>query len=130
MVGGGGEQLTLRAVARLGDACNLFGDPDTVRRKLDVLRRHCEAEGRSYEAIEKTSVAGLLLARDEAALAAKRLRLNAPEPFPGLALTVSGVIDLVGRYRDAGVQLFISGIYRNDVETLELLAAEVIPHFK
>src|SRR5258708_3478270 len=43
MIGGGGEQLTLRAVARLADACNAGGTPDMVRRKYDVLRRHCEA---------------------------------------------------------------------------------------
>jgi F420-dependent oxidoreductase-like protein len=72
MIGGGGEQLTLRAVARLADACNVFGDPDEVRHKYDILRGHCEAEGRDYATIEKTNVIGLLLARDEAALAAKR----------------------------------------------------------
>jgi len=60
LIGGGGEQKTLRLVARYGDACNLFfrmGD-DVVRHKLDVLRSHCEAEGRPYEEIEKTSLAG------------------------------------------------------------------------
>ena len=46
MIGGGGEQLTLRAVARLADACNVGGTPDQVRHKYEVLRRHCEAERR------------------------------------------------------------------------------------
>jgi F420-dependent oxidoreductase-like protein len=55
MIGGAGEKKTLRLVARYADACNLFGtDADLVRRKLDVLRGHCESEGRDYEAIEKT----------------------------------------------------------------------------
>jgi F420-dependent oxidoreductase-like protein len=57
LIGGAGEQKTLRLVARYADACNLFDIPDegaTVRRKLDVLRRHCEAEGRPFEAVEKT----------------------------------------------------------------------------
>ena len=129
MIAGGGEQLTLRAVARLADACNVAGDPDTVRRKLEVLRRHCDAEGRSYEAIEKTNVIGLLLARDEAALAAKRQRLAVPGSFPGFAGTVSGAIDLIGRYGEAGVQLLISSSYKNDLETHELLASDVMPHF-
>ena len=56
LIGGTGEQKTLRFVARYGDACNLFfrmGD-DVVRHKLDVLRGHCDAEGRPYEEIEKT----------------------------------------------------------------------------
>ncbi|NUT41394.1 MAG: LLM class F420-dependent oxidoreductase [Thermoactinospora sp.] len=55
MIGGGGEQKTLRLVARYADACNLFGtDPGEVERKLGVLRGHCETEGRDYDTIEKT----------------------------------------------------------------------------
>ena len=47
MVGGMGEQKTLRLVARYADACNLFayGGPDLIRHKLDILRRHCEDVG-------------------------------------------------------------------------------------
>ena len=129
MIAGGGEQLTLRVVARLGDACNVAGDPDTVRHKFEILRRHCETEERSYEAIEKTNIISLLLARDEAALRAKRLRLDVPEAFRGVAGTVSNVIDLVGQYRHAGVQLFISSAFKNDAETQELLASEILPRF-
>ena len=44
MIAGGGEQLTLRAVARLGDACNVGGDPEIVRHKLGVLRGHLSAQ--------------------------------------------------------------------------------------
>jgi F420-dependent oxidoreductase-like protein len=54
LIGGGGEKKTLRFVARFGDACNL-GEGDEIPHKLDVLRRHCEAEGRDYAEIEKTS---------------------------------------------------------------------------
>jgi F420-dependent oxidoreductase-like protein len=54
LIGGGGEKKTLRFVARYGDACNL-GEGDEIPHKLDVLRRHCEAEGRDYAEIEKTS---------------------------------------------------------------------------
>ncbi len=53
MIGGGGEQKTLRFVARYAQACNLFAGPD-LPRKLDVLRQHCETEGRDYDEIEKT----------------------------------------------------------------------------
>ena len=129
MIGGGGEQLTLRAVARYADACNVGGTPDQVRHKFEVLRRHCETQKRNYDEIERTSVISFLLARDEATLAAKRRKLAVPEQFPRFAGTVAQVTDLVGRYRDAGVQLLISSTYKNDVETLELLAADVIPAF-
>lgn len=55
MIGGAGERKTLRLVARYADACNLFGGPE-VSHKLDVLRAHCEAEGRDFDTIEKTSL--------------------------------------------------------------------------
>ena len=57
LIGGTGERKTLRYVAEYGDACNLFDIPDggrTIRHKLDVLERHCEAVGRPYEEIDKT----------------------------------------------------------------------------
>jgi F420-dependent oxidoreductase-like protein len=53
LIGGGGEKKTLRLVARYAQACNLFAGPDLAR-KLDVLRGHCEDEGRDYDEIEKT----------------------------------------------------------------------------
>ncbi|WP_396447021.1 LLM class F420-dependent oxidoreductase [Actinomadura sp.] len=56
LIGGGGEKKTLRFVAKYGDACNLF-DGDELPHKLDVLREHCEREGRDYAEIEKTSLA-------------------------------------------------------------------------
>lgn len=129
MIGGGGEQLTLRAVARHADACNVGGTPEQVRHKYQVLHRHCEAEGRNYNDIERTNIISFVLARDEAALADKRRRLAVPENYYGVAATVPQTIDLIGRYREAGVQLFISSAYRNDAETLELLAADVMPKF-
>ena len=129
MIGGGGEQLTLRAVARLGDACNLFGPPEMVAGKLEVLRRHCAAEGRNYDEIEKTNLTSLLLARDEAELKAKRERLGLPEQFRGYALTAAQAVDLVGQFRDAGSQMFIASFYRNDPETQALMASEVMPRF-
>ncbi len=62
LIGGSGEQKTLRLVARHAGACNLFGaDPEMLRHKLDVLRGHCETEGTDYDAIEKTA----LLSMDE-----------------------------------------------------------------
>jgi F420-dependent oxidoreductase-like protein len=53
MIGGSGERKTLRLVAQYAQACNLFPGPQLAH-KLDVLRGHCEAVGRSYEEIEKT----------------------------------------------------------------------------
>jgi F420-dependent oxidoreductase-like protein len=68
MIGGGGEQKTLRLVAKYADACNLFasersGGPAAVGAKLDVLRGHCEREGTDYDAIRKTVLYVAPLAR-------------------------------------------------------------------
>jgi F420-dependent oxidoreductase-like protein len=53
MIAGDGEQKTLRLVARYANACSLRPRPE-IPKKLDVLRRHCETEGRDYDEIEKT----------------------------------------------------------------------------
>lgn len=64
MVGGGGEQKTLKLVARYADACNIGGDAATIRHKLEVLREHCRAEGRDYDAIEKTTNTNMHVTRE------------------------------------------------------------------
>jgi F420-dependent oxidoreductase-like protein len=57
LIGGSGERKTLRLVAQYADACNLFpGDPAEMRRKLDVLKRHCDDVGRDYDTIERTAL--------------------------------------------------------------------------
>src|SRR5215469_5689943 len=55
IIGGSGEKKTLRLVAQYANACNLFRGPDAAR-KLEVLRGHCDAVGRDYEEIEKTTM--------------------------------------------------------------------------
>lgn len=55
LVGGSGEKKTLRLVARFANACNLWPTPE-LPHKLEVLRGHCEAVGRDYNEIEKTSI--------------------------------------------------------------------------
>jgi hypothetical protein len=60
LIGGGGEKKTLRLVAKYADACNLFGSSVAdVKHKLEVLRGHCDAEGRDYDAITKTIIGRL-----------------------------------------------------------------------
>ncbi len=64
LIGGGGEQKTLLLVAKYADACNLFAQMgiDAVRKKLDVLKRHCDAVGREYAQIEKTALDSIHIA--------------------------------------------------------------------
>jgi len=56
MIGGSGERKTLRLVAQYADACNIFGGPDELTHKLEVLRRHCDAVGRDPNEIEVTAM--------------------------------------------------------------------------
>jgi len=54
LVAGNGEKRTLDLAARYGDACNVFGDPAEVRRRFEVLDRHCERAGRDPAEITRT----------------------------------------------------------------------------
>jgi F420-dependent oxidoreductase-like protein len=90
LIGGGGEKRTLRLVAQYGDACNLFGDPDAVRHKLDVLEQHCADVGRDPAEITKT----VLLTVEDPSAAAK---------VPGYrAVGVDGVVVNVRNVADLG----------------------------
>src|SRR5918997_2495610 len=54
-IGGGGEKVTLKLVAKWGDACNIIGDVDKLRHKFDVMRGHCDDLGRDYEEITRSN---------------------------------------------------------------------------
>ena len=105
MIGGGGERKTLRLVARYADACNIFAGPQAAH-KLEVLRGHCEREGRDYETIEKTtSVPFAGDAPGGAAALIEQLRtmhelgftvayvsIRSPDPLPALELLGTEVL--------------------------------------
>jgi len=107
LIGGGGERKTLRLVARYADACNLFPGPQ-LPHKLQVLRQHCEAEGRDYDAIEKTALFGFDVGEGG-----------------------SKVGKLIGQLRwlaGMGVQTAIGGVKDVDrLEPLEVMGRDVIP---
>ena len=56
MIGGGGEQKTLRLVAQYADACNVFGSPEKIARKYAILDEHCAAVGRDPREIERSTL--------------------------------------------------------------------------
>lgn len=56
MIGGGGEKKTLRLVAQYADACNIFGPPEVVAHKVEVLGKHCESVRRDIREIEVTAL--------------------------------------------------------------------------
>ena len=107
MIGGSGERKTLRLVARYAQACNLFPGPDLAR-KLEVLRAHCEAEGRDYDEIEKTCI----------------YRFDVGERGE----RASEVVDQLAGLAELGIDMAIgsvSGVW--DLTPLEVMGSEVIP---
>jgi F420-dependent oxidoreductase-like protein len=129
-IGGGGENVTLRVVARFGDACNVVGDPDTVRHKLEVLKRHCEEVGRDdhEEIIKSTGVTVQLLEKEEDANKVKVASTRGSATYAG---TPEMVAEELQALVDAGIDYFIVTIPRNayDHEAQTRFAREVVPIF-
>ncbi|MBX5451086.1 LLM class F420-dependent oxidoreductase [Thermogemmatispora sp.] len=66
LIGGGGEQVTLKLVAQYADACNVGHlDPAGIAHKFAVLRQHCEAIGRAYESIRRTVLFNCAIAESD-----------------------------------------------------------------
>ena len=107
MIGGSGERKTLRLVARYAQACNLFPGPE-LGRKLDVLRAHCEAEGRDYDEIEKTCI----------------FRFDVGERGE----RASEVVDQLAGLAGLGIDMVIGGVAGVwGLKPLEVIGSEVIP---
>ncbi|MET0741382.1 MAG: LLM class flavin-dependent oxidoreductase [Candidatus Nanopelagicales bacterium] len=78
LVGGSGERRTLRLAAQYADACNLFGDVETVRHKVEVLRRHCADLERDPADVEVTHLGTVLVAGDATELSSEVERRQPP----------------------------------------------------
>jgi len=113
MVGGMGEQKTLRLVAQYADACNLFArmGMDTLRQKLDVLKRHCEALGRDYDTIERTALGTVHIASGQ--------------------MTAADVIRLCQDAAAVGIQQMIFNMPNTqDITPLDIFARDIIPEVR
>jgi len=107
MIGGSGERKTLRFVARYAQACNLFPGPELAR-KLDVLRAHCETEGRDYDEITKTCY----------------FIFDVGEKGE----RAGEIVDQLGALAEMGFQAAIGAVARVwEVTPLEVIGSEVIP---
>ncbi|MGB4975133.1 MAG: LLM class F420-dependent oxidoreductase [Anaerolineae bacterium] len=128
LVGGGGEQLTLKVAAKQANMVNWFGPPEVVKHKLEVLARHCDTVGRDLHEIHITKLDTVLIGRQEKDVQQKCIKLHLGDR-PFLAGAVQQVIDQIAAFQAVGVQEIILNIPRNDPETLDLLGSEVIPAF-
>jgi F420-dependent oxidoreductase-like protein len=111
MIGGGGEQKTLRLVAQYADATNVFGDGPRVAHKYAVLREHCERIGRNYEEIERSNL----------------VDINVRTPGSTGGTAPGRIVDQFGELADAGVQHVIMSLAKvEDLAPLELIGRDVI----
>jgi F420-dependent oxidoreductase-like protein len=111
MIGGGGERKTLRLVAQYADGCNVFGGPEAIHHKYEVLRGHCEAIGRDPDEIERSTLQGVRLGID-----------GAPGESGGQ------VVDRFGELADAGAQHVIFSTRDVwDPRVIEALGRDVLP---
>jgi alkanesulfonate monooxygenase SsuD/methylene tetrahydromethanopterin reductase-like flavin-dependent oxidoreductase (luciferase family) len=134
LVGGGGEKKTLRIVAKYADACNVGGGVEIVKRKDEILRRHCTDVGRDESEIERTTGVGVCIIRDDPAVA-RRVASEIfahngdAEPWRNqLVGTVDDVVEALRPYLEIGFRHFIVGFPSPyDVESMERLISEVKP---
>lgn len=136
-LGGGGEKVTLKLVAKYGQACNVGGgNPDTVRQKLAVLKEHCDALGRDYASIAKSTNLNVFMINPgddpEQATAKARGKASLEEfrkaTFVG---TPELVRERVGQLVDAGADYIITYLPRvaYERERVAQFADEVVKHF-
>ncbi len=115
-IGGSGERKTLALVARYADACNLFGKPETVARKVEILGHHCSENGRDPAEIEVTHLTSAMAGRDRRGLAERvdraRSRDQSAEAYSDRnnAGTVDDLVELFEAYHGAGATHSVVGL--------------------
>jgi alkanesulfonate monooxygenase SsuD/methylene tetrahydromethanopterin reductase-like flavin-dependent oxidoreductase (luciferase family) len=133
-IGGGGEQVTLKLVARYADMNNVGGGVETVRRKEAILLQHCETVGRDPAEIERTTGVGTVFIRDDRAEAERLFRAAfdrnrvarhwTSQPVG----TPEDVAEQLAPYLDLGYQHLIAGVPADyDEESMTRFATEVKP---
>jgi F420-dependent oxidoreductase-like protein len=128
MIGGSGEKQTLKITAEYGDACNIFGSVETVRRKLGILREHCRSVGRDYDAILKTKLGHVIIDRNKEKVteAIKGLPEDRRSEY-AIYGTPEEVRKQIEAFRDAGIEYLIVNLEPDrELQALDLFANEVV----
>jgi F420-dependent oxidoreductase-like protein len=135
-IGGAGEKVTLRIVARHADHSNFGGKPEEWARKRDILRDHCRAVGRDPEEIRMTWSPEVLVRESEAEIEAIGSGSLWGEPAESwragnLVGTPEQVAEKLLRYVDLGCAGVIPWCTDYpSTQTLELFAEKVMPEFR
>ena len=131
MIGGSGEKLLLKVVASQADWWNAVLPLAEYKRKLPVLRKHCEKAGRDYDSIKKTWLGAVAIAKteDEALLMAKSNPFVATDP--PLTGTPEQVTKQLAEFVDLGVEYFILRFLDfPNLTGMELFTEKVTQEFK
>lgn len=134
-IGGGGEKVTLKLVARWGDATNVGGDVETLKHKFEVLKGHCENVGRDYEEITRSTSINVYLLEEgvdpeEATKEARGSKSYDEYSKEYMVGTPEEIMARLNPMVEAGVNYFIAYLPRvaYDPAPVERFAKEVIPH--
>jgi len=134
LIGGGGEQVTLKLVARYGDANNVGGGLENVKRKEAILVQHCETVGRDPAEIERTTGIGTVIIRDsraeaERVHAAMFERNGKADRWKDQPVgTPEDVAERLAPFLEIGYRHLIAGFPGpHDVESMTRFATEVRP---
>jgi alkanesulfonate monooxygenase SsuD/methylene tetrahydromethanopterin reductase-like flavin-dependent oxidoreductase (luciferase family) len=131
MIGGDGEQRTLRAVAEHADWWNTVMRPlPVLQHKLEVLREHCRAVGRDYESVRKTVTRTLFLAPTRAE-AERRAGARLQSDVPPFADEPEALVDHLHELIELGFDAF-QLVFAEFPETsdIELFMNKVLPKFR
>ena len=131
-VGGGGEKVTLKLVARYADMNNVGGGIEQVKRKERILLDHCAAVGRNPDEIERTTGIGVVVIRDDRAEAERVFkaafdRNRVAKPWKDQPVgTIEDVAAFIEPYLEIGYRHIIAGVPAPyDEESMTRLATEV-----
>src|SRR5688500_10243377 len=132
MIGGGGEQRTLRTTARYADMWHGFGTAELIKHKLEILRQHCADVGRDPNEIVPYGGSWLVIRDDKdeaervlANIAKHHPGMNRPNVFVG---TTDEVTKHLKSYWDVGLRGWSAGFaYPYDTESMQRLAEDVRP---
>jgi alkanesulfonate monooxygenase SsuD/methylene tetrahydromethanopterin reductase-like flavin-dependent oxidoreductase (luciferase family) len=137
MVGGGGEEFTLRITAKHADCWNYWGSLELMAGKLSVLEDHCETYGTDYDAIEKSWFARCVIRETEDAVAELLEEVpmfkeeNLDESEHHLVGTPEQIVADIERYREIGIdEVVVEFIDFPGTEGATLFAEEVIPELR
>jgi alkanesulfonate monooxygenase SsuD/methylene tetrahydromethanopterin reductase-like flavin-dependent oxidoreductase (luciferase family) len=138
-IGGGGEKLTLRAVAKVADGCNFIAlSPDEFNHKIEVLAKHCDSIGRRLSELRKSWQGPVIIGKTSAEVKNKMERAVSSGDIRGTDIerhTIAGTpeqcVQRISEYVDLGVDRFMLSFPESptDLSGITLFGEQVLPRF-